>query len=178
MKAPYEACQGHFSGTSEGLTALPIDRRNCASSHCGSNAALLVTLYFLDLHSTELECLILAYKLLKFSSRNCRISWTWILKWNWICDSRTHSSRSKLTGPERRARSNRRSSRAQMPPSEAKVSRVGNHKQEAWNSPFRLRPLKSGRESLTSYSNRSPNTSAEVRKDLAEPVKISPGGFR
>ena len=86
-----------------------------------------------------------------------------------------HSSRSKLTGRERRAPSNRLSSPAQIPPSAAKVSRVGNHKQEVWNRPFKLRQLKSGRKSLTSRSNRSQNTSVEVRKDQAEPVKTSRG---
>lgn len=159
----------------QGLPLLSIDPKNYASSHCGSNTAPLVTLYFLDLQGSVLEYLILAYKLLEFSSRNCRVSWIWILKWNLISGARTHSSRSKLTGPERRAPSNRLSNGVQIPPLEAKVSRVGNHKQEAWNSPFRLRQLKSGRETLTSNSSRSPNTSVEVRKDLAEPVKISPG---
>ena len=153
----------------------PDQRTLCQLLTTVQHAALRVTFYFLDLQGTVLEYLILACKLPKFSSRNCRVSWIGVLKWNFICRARTHTPRGQSWQDGRGGPSNRLSSRAQIPPSAAKVSRVGNHKQEVWNCPFQLRQLKSGRKSLTSHSNRSQNTSVEVRKDQAEPVKTSRG---
>ena len=170
----HEACQDPFNSTWEGRTPpLPGSENTVPALNCG--AACRATFYFLDLQGTVLEYLILACKLPKFSSRNCRVSWIGVLKWNFICRARTHTPRGQSWQDGRGAPSNRLSSRAQIPPSAAKVSRVGNHKQEVWNHPFQLRQLKSGRKSLTSHSNRSQNTSVEVRKDQAEPVKTSRG---
>lgn len=108
------------------------------------------------------EIPIWAYKLRKLSSRNGTVSQIGVLKWKLIFGARTHSLRSKLTGRERPAPSNRLSSWVWIPHRRAKVSRVG-----IINKRAGIVPCTFGNWNLAGRgwkANDSQNTSVQVRR--------------